>query len=103
MLGDQLSDALTNLTQLALRATDSTSRKQLMDQHEQLAGQLQTFVDGQVDQVLPEYAAATAALEEANTQAKAALADLGKLAATLTSMTKAIDQVLLLAAKVGLA
>jgi hypothetical protein len=103
MLGDQLSDALTNLTQLALRTTDSTSRKQLMDQHEQLAGQLQTFVDGQVDQALPEYATATAALTQANAQAKAALADLGQLADTISSMAKAIDQVLLLAAKVGLA
>jgi len=102
MLGDQLSDALTNLTQLILKTKDPAKRKRLMEQHEQLAGELQILVDKMVDQALPEYVAATAALEEANLLAEAAKLDLDKLAATITSMAKAIDQVVLLAAKVSL-
>jgi uncharacterized UBP type Zn finger protein len=103
MLGDQLSDALTNLTQLIMKTKDPAKKKSLLNQHEQLAGELQILIDKMVDQALPEYAAATAALETANQQAEAAKLDLDKLAASITSMAKAIDKVMLLAAKVGLA
>ena len=101
MLTDQLSTALTNLTQLITRTKDPVARKQLMDQQDQLAGQLQAGIDDLVAQALPEYAAATAALEAANQMAVAAKADLDKLAATITAMAKAVDKGVALAAKVG--
>ena len=102
MLGDQMSTALTNLTQLLTRTADAGARKQLLDQHEQLAGELQVFIDNLVDPTLPEYAEATKALKSANRLAAAAKADLDKLAATIESMAKAIGKVTALAAAVGL-
>ena len=76
---------------------------QLLEQHDQLAGELQVFIDRTVDQTLPEYAEATTALEAANKSAEAAKADLDKLAATITSMATAIGKVATLAAKIGAA
>jgi methylphosphotriester-DNA--protein-cysteine methyltransferase len=103
MLGDQLSAALAHLTQLITRTTDPEARAALLRQHERLAGALQVLIDRMVDPALPEYAAATKALKTANQLAEAAKVDLGKLAATLESMSKAISKVVALAAAVGLA
>jgi len=102
MLGDQLSTALTNLTQLITLTADPASRKSLMDQHEMLAGELQVFIDKLVDPALSEYAEATKALKSANRLAAAAKADLDKLATTIESISKAIGKVMTLAAAVGL-
>jgi hypothetical protein len=102
MLGDQLSTALTNLTQLITRTADPGTRKILMDQHEQLAGELQVFIDQLVDPTLPDYAEATKALKAANHLATEAKANLDRLAATIESMAKAIAKVTALAAAVGL-
>ena len=103
MLGDQLSAALAHLTQLITKTADPGARAALLRQHEQLAGELQVFIDRQVDATLPEYAEATKALKAANHLAEAAKVDLGKLGATLESMSRAIRKVVALAAAVGLA
>jgi hypothetical protein len=102
MLGDELSQALTTLTQLITRTPDPGARQALLAQHEQLAGALQVFIDRLVEPTLPEYAAATKALKSANQLAQAAKADLDKLAATLEAMAKAIRKVVALAVAVGL-
>jgi methylphosphotriester-DNA--protein-cysteine methyltransferase len=103
MLGDQLSAALTHLTQLITTTAEPGAREALLRQHEQLAGALQVLIDRLVDATLPEYAEATKALKAANRLAEAAKADLDQLATLLKAMSKAVSKVTALAAAVGLA
>jgi methylphosphotriester-DNA--protein-cysteine methyltransferase len=102
MLGDELSQALTTLTQLITKTAEPWARQALLAQHEQLAGALQVFIDRLVEPTLPEYAEATKALKAANRLAAAAKTDLDQLAATLESMAKAVRKVAALAVAVGL-
>ena len=99
-LGQELGQALANITGLIMVCT-SDERPQLLAQQAQIAGQLQRFVDGVVDQALPEYVAATKALGEANARAVEAKQKLDKIAATIKQIAAAVDKLAALAAKVA--
>lgn len=102
-LGDELSEALTNITSLIINTESKSERTKLTRQQAKIAGQLQVFVDKMVDEALPEYRAATAALNAANAEAKAAKKDLDKTAATIKKYAGAIDKLGKLAKKVATA
>lgn len=99
-LGQELGQALANITALIM-VCKPDERPQLLGQQAQIAGQLQRFVDGVVDQTLPEYVAATKALGEANAQAVQAKQKLDKIAATIQKVAAAVDKLAALAAKVA--
>jgi hypothetical protein len=100
-LGEELSAALSNITSLIIKTESKSERTKLTRQQAQIAGQLQVFVDKVVDEVLPEYKAATAALNAANAEAEAAKKRLDRVAATIKKVAAAIDKLAALAAKVG--
>ena len=100
-LGEELRVALSNITALIIKTESKSERTKLTRQQAQIAGQLQVFVDGIVEQALPEYKAATAALNAANAEAKAAKRNLDKVAATIKQIAVAIDMLAALAAKVA--
>lgn len=101
MLGSEMSEMLTNLTQLIIRTPDPDTRKKLAKQHERLSSMLQSLIDKTVDAALPEYAAAAAALKVANQQAEAAKKNLDKVADAITSVADAIGKVAALVAKIA--
>lgn len=98
-LGEELSAALAIITDLILKTKSSTERKKLTRQQAKIAGQLQVLIDRLVDSALPEYEAATDALNAANAEAKAAKKKLDKVAATIKKFDIAIDRLATLAAK----
>ena len=100
-LGDELSEALTNITSLIINTESKSERTKLTRQQAEIAGQLQVFVDKMVDEALPEYRTATAALNAANAEAKAAKKDLDKTAATIKKYAGAIDKLGKLAEKIA--
>jgi hypothetical protein len=100
-LGEELSAALSNITALILKTESQSEREELTRQQAAIAGQLQVFVDKMVDEALPEYEAATAALNAANTEARAAKKNLDQIAATIKKVAAAIDTLDSLAAKVS--
>lgn len=102
-LGDKLSLALTNLTSLIMATDSIVERKQLTTQHAEVAGQLQVFVDGVVVKTLPEYKAATDALDVANAKAKAAKEQLDSISGAIIKFAVAIDKLASLATKVAAA
>jgi len=102
-LGKELSAALTNITSLIIKTESKSERTTLTKQQAKIAGQLQVFVDKVVDAALPEYKAATKALNAANAEAKAAKKELDKIAATIEKFAAAIDKLLALAVKVATA
>lgn len=99
-LGEELSAALSNITSLIIKTESKGERTKLTRQQAQIAGQLQVFVDGVVDEALPEYIEATAALNAANDEAEGAKKNLDKVAATIKQFAAAIDKLAALAAKV---
>ena len=100
-LGEELSASLSNITSLIIKTESKSERTKLTQQQAQIAGQLQVFVDKVVDGALPEYEAATEALNAANAEAEAANKELDKVAATIKKFAAAIDKLAALAAKVG--
>ena len=102
-LGDELSAALSNITSLIIKTESESERTKLTRQQARIAGQLQVFVDRLVDEALPEYKAATAALNAANAEAVAAKKKLDKVAATIKQVAVAIDKLETLAKKVAAA
>jgi hypothetical protein len=102
-LGNELSAALSNITSLIIKTESKSEREILIKQQALIAGQLQVFVDRVVDEALPQYRAATAALNAANTEAEAAKDELDKVAATINKVAAAIDKLAALAAKVAAA
>lgn len=99
-LGEELSQALSNITALIIKTESEKERKKLTRQQAKVAGQLQVFVDNVVDEKLPEYKAATEALKEANKKARAAKKDLDKVAATIKKIADALDKIVDLVAKI---
>ena len=75
-LGEELSASLSNITSLIIKTESKSERTKLTRQQAQIAGQLQVFVDKVVDEALPEYEAATEALNAANAEAEAAKKEL---------------------------
>lgn len=100
-LGTELSTALSNTTALIIATRSKVERDRLLEQQSELAGRLQLFVDEVVAKALPEYSAATAALNEANAQAVAAKKDLDRVAETIKKFATALDKIAALAAKVA--
>lgn len=100
-LGGELRVAFENITALIIKTESKSERTKLTRLQAQIAGQLQVFVDGIVEQALPEYKAATAALNAANAEAKAAKRNLDKVAATIKQFAVAIDMLAALATKVA--
>jgi hypothetical protein len=100
-LGEELSAVLSNITSLIIKTESKRERTKLTRQQAQIAGQLQVFVDEVVDEALPEYKDATAALNAANAEAEAAKKNLDKIAATIKKVAAAIDELAALAAKVA--
>lgn len=88
-LGEELSAALSNITSLIIKTESKSERMKLIRQQAKIAGQLQVFVDKVVDEALPEYAEAAAALNAANDEAEAAKRELDKLAALATKVAAA--------------
>jgi hypothetical protein len=91
-LGEELRDALTNITSLIMKTDSSSKRRTLTKQQAEIAGKLQVFVDGVVNAELPEYEAATNALQRANAMAIAAKRNLDKVAETIREFAGAIDK-----------
>lgn len=102
-LGQELSTSLSHIRSLIMKTKSKSERMKLTQQHAQIAGQLQVFVDKVVDAALPEYEAATQALNAANGEAQAATEKLDKVAGTIEQFGVAIDKLAALAAKVGAA
>lgn len=102
-LGEELSAALSNITSLIIKTESKSERTKLTQLQAKIAGQLQVFVDKVVDEALPEYQAATAALSAANAEAKAAKKDLDKTAATIRKFAAATDKLAALAKKIPVA
>jgi len=102
-LGEELSAALSNITSLIIKTQSKSERTKLTQQQAQIAGQLQVFVDKVVDEALPEYEAATEALNAANGDAEAAKKKLDKIAGTIKKFAAAIGKLAALAAKVAAA
>lgn len=102
-LGEELSASLSNITALIIKTESKSERTKLTRQQAQIAGQLQVFVDKVVNEALPEYEAATEAMNVANAEAEAAKKNLDKIAATIKKFAVAIDKLVALAAKVGAA
>ena len=102
-LGEELSAALTNITSLIIKTESAPERAKLTQQQATIAGQLQVFVDKVVNAALPEYIAATNALNAANAEATAAKDKLDRIAATIHKVAAAIDKLAALAAKVAIA
>jgi RNase H-fold protein (predicted Holliday junction resolvase) len=96
-LGEELSEALTNITALIVATESKQQRRRLTKIQSEIAGQLQVFIDNVVDERLPEYIAATKALSQANQKAKAAKEDLDRLAQAIRQFALAIDTVVELA------
>ncbi len=100
-LGEELSTALSNITALIIKTENKAERMQLIRQQAKIAGQLQVFVDGVVDETLPEYAEATEALHAANAEAEAAKKKLDKVASSIKKFAAALDKLESLADKIG--
>lgn len=100
-LGEELSAALSNITALIIKTESKAERMQLTRQQAKIAGQLQVFVDGVVDETLPEYAEATEALHAANAEADAAKKKLDKVASSIKKFAAALDKLESLAEKIG--
>jgi hypothetical protein len=99
-LGEELSASLSNITALIIKTESRSERAKLTRQQARIAGQLQVLVDNVVDQTLPEYEAAAAALNRANAEAEAAKKRQDRVAATIRKLAVAIDELAALAAKV---
>jgi len=102
-LGEELSAALSNITSLIIKTESKSERFKLTKQQAKIAGQLQVFIDKVVDDALPEYEEATAALSVANGEAEAAKKKLDKIAGTIKKFADATDKLAALAAKVAAA
>jgi hypothetical protein len=100
-LGKELSVLLSNITSLIIKTESKSERSKLTRQQVEIAGKLQVFVDKVVDAALPEYRAATAALNAANAEAEAAKQKLDKVATTIRKVAAAIDKLVELAAIVA--
>jgi hypothetical protein len=100
-LGEELSAALRNITALIIKTQSRSEREKLTRHQAKIAGQLQVFVDKMVDETLPEYLEATAALNEANAEAEAAKKKLDKVAGVIKKVAAAIDKLAALASKVA--
>jgi hypothetical protein len=102
-LGEELSEALTNITALIIATESKKERTRLTKQQAQIAGELQVFIDKVVDEKLPQYVAATKALRRANEKAMAAKEDLDRVAQVIKQFALAIDTVVELAETVAAA
>lgn len=91
-LGEELSASLSNITSLIIKTESKSERDRLTRQQAQIAGQLQVFVDRIVDEALPEYEAATKALNAANAMAEEAKKELDNVAAMIKKFAAAIDR-----------
>ena len=90
-LGEELSEALTNITALIVSTESKSERRRLLKLQAQIAGELQIFIDNVVDERLPEYVAATKALRKANEKAIAAKEDLDRIAQAIREFALAVD------------
>jgi hypothetical protein len=88
-LGEELSASLSNITALIIKTESRSERAKLTRQQARIAGQLQVLVDNVVDQTLPEYEAAAAALNRANAEAEAAKKRQDRVAATIRKLAVA--------------
>ncbi|MEO7580320.1 MAG: hypothetical protein ABIT83_22165 [Massilia sp.] len=92
-LGQELSEALMHVTDLIVMCDDKDNRHKLSAVHASLAGDLQVLVDRMVDAALPEYAAATAALNVAGKEASKAKESLDRIASAIARYADAVKKV----------
>lgn len=92
-LGRELGASLMHVTDLIMMCEDKASRHKLSAIHAALAGELQVLVDRMVDAALPEYAAATAALNAAGKEAAKAKERLDHLGAAIAKFADAVKVV----------
>jgi len=102
-LEEKLSAMLSNITSLIIKTKSKSERTKLTRQQAQIAGQLQVLIDKIVDKTLPEYEAATKALNAANAEAETAKKELDKIAGAIKKFASAIDKLAALAEKVAAA
>src|SRR5262245_59940458 len=96
-LGDELSEALTNITALIIATESKRERTRLTKLQAKIASKLQVFIDNIVDERLPEYEAATKALRKANDRAIEAKEDLDRVGQATKQFALAVDTVVELA------
>jgi hypothetical protein len=100
-LGEELNDALTNITALIIKTESKKERTKLTQQQATIAGQLQVFIDNIVKETLPEYKAATESLNAANAEAEKAKKKLDNISTAIAQFAKAIGKLGALAAKIA--
>jgi|GEM_PF-6983906 len=101
-LNKKLSDTLQNLTQVIAQTQDTDQQTKLLSLQANVAGNLQVLVDLTFDASLPQYLAATQALDAANLESGAAKSDLNKVAAYIQVLAQAAAQVANLAGSIKL-
>lgn len=97
-LGQNLSQAISQLTDMIDRLPDGPKRDALIKQQKALAGELQALIDKNVPADTVAYRDATAALEKANDSLVAARANIKKVAETIDAIAQAVEAVAALAA-----
>lgn len=90
-LGASLATGLPLLTELILKETDATRRKDLRKVQKVLARHLRRLVEKNVNRATQDYKKATKALAAANAAIKEAKKDLAKVAKTIEKLAKAAD------------
>lgn len=97
-LGQNLSEAISQLADVIDRLPDGRKRDDLIKQQKALAAELQALIDKNVPADTVVYRDATAALEKANDSLAAARADIKKIAETIDAIAQAVEAVAALAA-----
>ncbi len=97
-VGENLSQAISELTDTIEQLPDGKRRDKLIEQQKALAAELQALIDKNVKADTIEYRKATAALEKANDSLVAARADIRNVAATIDAVAQAVEAVAALAA-----
>lgn len=97
-LGAELQQMSHLLEALIIKESDREKKKSLREQLAKVFDAIQALVDANVDAATHEYRRARKGIEAANGDIVDALKDLGKVAETIQSVGKAVDQLGKLAA-----
>ena len=89
-LGESLSQAISDITDVIEELDDGPKRNQLIKQQKALIRQLRVLIDKNVRADTAEYVKATTALEGANESLVAARQDIQKVAETISKIAEVI-------------
>ena len=93
-LGNELTQTLTELTDLILLAPDGEGRNQLIWEHRVLSNKLQNLIDGSIPTATDTYTAAIASLGEARETIREAQEDVGKIVDAVKKVADAANAVI---------